>query len=206
MEDDMIAHDVPKWYIDSCKKIAYMFPKAHAVAYVIMALRIAWFKIYYPLEYYATYFSLRCDAYDIKTMIEGKEAIRDRLTRIKNMIKEKDRALTTKDESLEEVLEVALEMTTRGYSFANLSLTHSQAKNFIVDKEHDALIPPLMVLDGLGMAAAESFVVAREKSPFISKEDMMKRTQINSTQLKMLEQLKVLDELEEENQMQFKLF
>ena len=206
MEKEMIAHDVPAWYIDSCKKIAYMFPKAHAVAYVIMALRIAWFKIYYPLEYYATYFSLRCDAYDIKTMIEGKDAIRSKLEHIKIMIKERSRDLTKKDEALVEVLEVALEMVCRGYSFSSISLTKSDSKNFIVDKEHDALIPPMIVIDGLGMAAADSFVKAREERPFMSKKDLIDRTQISMTQIKFLSEMHVLDELEDENQMSLKLF
>jgi DNA polymerase-3 subunit alpha (Gram-positive type) len=206
MEVEMIKHGVPKWYIISCKKIAYMFPKAHAVAYVIMGLRIAWFKIYKPLDFYATYFSLRCNVFDIKAMIAGKEAIYDRLTKIKVMIKERSRDLTQKDQDLVEVLEVALEMTARGYSFDNLSLTKSQAKNFVVDHERGCLIPPMCVIDGLGQTAAESFVRAREEKPFLSKQDLLNRTQINNTQIRALEELHVLDELEEENQLSFKLF
>ncbi len=206
MEGLMVEHNIPKWYITSCKKIKYLFPKAHATAYVVMALRIAWFKVHYPLEYYATYFTVRCDAYDIQAMIEGHDAIKERLERIRTMIKERSRDLTNKEKDLEEVMEVALEMTARGYSFSNISLDKSEAKKFVVDHDNNALIPPYTVIDGLGGAVANSIVEARNKQPFISKQDFINRTQINTSQIKIFEEMHVLDELDEDNQLAFKLF
>ena len=118
MEADMRAHDVPDWYIDSCKKIKYMFPKAHAAAYILNAVRIAWFKVHHPLLYYATYFTVRAEDFDIDAMTSGANAIRKRI----NEINEKGLDASPKEKSLLTVLELALEMCERGFSFKKIDL------------------------------------------------------------------------------------
>ena len=205
---EMLNHGVPQWYIDSCKKIKYMFPKAHAVAYVTMAMRVAWYKVYRPLEYYATYFSTRCDAYDIETMIKGKESIKARFLDIQSRKANYTTAkeVTNKEESILITLESALEMTARGFKFANIDLYKSDSKNFIVDAENNALIPPFSSVDGLGEAAAKSVVEARKNGEFLSIEDLTSRTQLNGTNIKMLEKLGVLKNMQAKNQLELDLF
>ncbi len=206
MKAVMKAHNVPDWYMDSCLKIKYMFPKAHAVAYVMMALRIAWFKVYYPLEYYATYFSTRCDAFDIHTLLGGYEAIRDKILEIRDKKSKRDPSLKKKDEDLIDLFDVALEMTARGYTFSNIDIDSSHSKNFVVDHETNSLIPPFICIDGLGESVGDSIMEARKNGPFLSKEEILKRTQLSLTCFKTLEQLGVFKDLNEENQLQFNLF
>lgn len=207
-EEEMIKHNVPDWYIASCKKIKYLFPKAHAVAYVTMAMRVAWYKVYRPLEYYAVYFSTRCDAYDIETMIQGKEAIKARFLDIqtKKANYNTARDVTNKEESLLITLESAIEMTARGFKFANIDLYRSHYKNFVVDHETNSLIPPFSAVDGLGEAAAKSVVEARENGEFLSIEDLTARTQLNGTNIKVLEKLGVLKDMQPKNQLELDLF
>ncbi|MGM9913373.1 PolC-type DNA polymerase III [Floccifex sp.] len=200
--EEMKKHNVPDWYIDSCQKIKYMFPKAHAVAYVMMAVRIAWFKVHMPLVYYCQYFSIRCDSYDIKTMIAGEEAIRQRMTDIKRAREDKTQSVSDKENAIYDVLELALEMTLRGYHFSNISINRSAANEFILDPDDDkAIIPPFTSLDGLGDNVGKSVVAAREDRPFLSKEDVLKRTQLSKTLLDRLDQMGALEGLDEENQM-----
>ncbi|MGI6608197.1 MAG: PolC-type DNA polymerase III [Erysipelotrichaceae bacterium] len=197
----MKEHDVPDWYIDSCLLIKYMFPKAHAVAYAMNAVRVGWYKVHQPAAYYAVYFSVRCDAYDIETMIQGKHAIYNRLKGIKDR-EDKGEELSKKEEDLILVLEIALEMYVRGYHFNNISLEKSQATNFIIDPDDKfGLIPSFTSIDGLGAAVAYSIVEQREVQSFISKEDLLKRTSVNNTQIAALERMGVLDNLAEENQL-----
>ena len=207
-EEEMKKNNVPDWYIASCKKIKYMFPKAHAVAYVTMAMRVAWFKVYRPLEYYAVYFTTRCDAYDVETMIKGKESIKTKFLDIQsrkaNYATAKD--VTNKEESLLTTLESAIEMTARGYKFSNIDLYRSEAKNFVVDHATNSLIPPFSELDGLGEAAAKSVVDARKNGEFLSIEDLTQRTQLNGTNIKMLEKLGVLKDMQPKNQLELELF
>jgi len=199
---EMYAHDVPTWYVDSCRKIKYMFPKAHAVAYVMMAVRIAWFKANMPIYYYAVYFSCRCDSYDIRTMINGVDAISARMQGIETRIKEQDRTITNKEREIYSVLEVSYEMQRRGFTFTNVDLMKSEAGRFVVDKNDPTrIIPPFDSIDGLGKNVALSIVEERKKKAFISKEDLMKRTQINNTLLKELEDMGVLKNLQDTNQM-----
>ncbi len=199
--DQMREANVPDWYIDSCLKIQYMFPKAHAVAYVLMAVRVAWFKLYYPREYYATYFTTRCSTYDIETMIEGKDAVSEKMLDIQDRMM-KRLEVTSKEKELIAVFEMALEMFERGYYFANIDLIESDASRFSLSK-HDAqaIYPPFTSLDGLGENVALSIVEARKDGAFISKEDLMKRTQINQTTLKKLDLMKVTNALQEQNQL-----
>ena len=200
----METHQVPQWYIQSCLRIKYMFPKAHAVAYVIMAVRVAWFKVYHPLIYYASYFSLRATAHEYETYVGGTSAIVQRLKDIQRRLQDNQlkSSVSHKEEELVSSLEVAYEMYARGFSFSNLDINRSQATHFIVDPQ-DArlLIPPFIVLDGLGENVANSIVQARHERPFMSKQDIQTRSQLNQSLIKKLEQLKVLDDLDDANQM-----
>ncbi|MGB7594768.1 MAG: PolC-type DNA polymerase III [Erysipelotrichaceae bacterium] len=200
----MREKNVPEWYIESCLKIKYMFPKAHAVAYVLMAVRVAWFKVHHPEYYYAVFFTLRCTSYEIETMIKGAESINARMRDITERLGDNElkKSVTGKEQDLMTTLEVAYEMACRGLHFANIDLYKSQANDFIVDEEHrNRILPPFTVLDGLGLNVAKSIIEAREKAPFISKEDLLTRTQLNGTQLRKLEVMGVLKGLQDENQM-----
>ena len=200
--EEMKKHNVPDWYIDSCLKIKYMFPKAHAVAYVMMAIRIAWFKVHMPLVYYCQYFSIRCDSYDIQTMIAGTTAIKQRMSDIKRAREDKTQKVSDKENAIYDVLELALEMCLRGFHFSNVSITRSAATEFILDPDDDkAIIPPFTSLDGLGANVGNSVVAARNEKPFLSKEDVLKRTQLSKTLLDRLDQMGALEGLDEENQM-----
>ena len=202
-EQLMIEHKVPAWYIESCKKIKYMFPKAHATAYVIMAVRIAWFKVYYPEYYYVSFFTLRCDAYEIETMIKDARSIKSRMDEIQLKMNSNDptQKPSKKEIDIFNTLEVCYEMTSRGYRMSNIDINRSLASDFSVNQEdHHEIIPPFVILDGLGQNVAESIVKAREERAFISKEDLLNRTLLSQTLLRKLESLGVLDGLEESNQ------
>jgi len=194
-------HGVPDYYIEACDKIKYLYPKAHAVAYATMAVRVGYFKVYYPLEFYAVWFSARCDAYDIKAMLGGKDAIIARYEQINRMINSRTEKVSNKDKAIHTMLEIAIEMAERGYKFDNIDLYKSDATSFILDKENGALIPPFIVIDGLGEAAAQSVIEARKDGQFSSKEDLLKRTKLNGTNVEDLAAIGVLDNLEESNQM-----
>lgn len=198
---DMKAHEVPDWYIDSCQKIEYMFPKAHAVAYVMMAMRIAWCKVYYPAEYYAVFFSCRCDAYDIETMLAGPDAVYEKMQDIQNR-KANRMEVTNKEEALEDTFEICMEMFLRGFHFSNISLDKSEAVNFIVDPDdRKCIVPSFNAIDGMGENVARSIVTARNEHSFLSKEDLQKRTQINYSQMLFMERIGALDGLSDEDQL-----
>ena len=201
-EELMRANGVPEFYINSCKKIKYLFPKGHAVAYVTMAIRVGYFKVYHPLEFYATFFSVRSKQYDIVPMINGKEAIISRLEELKTKSRNgRGEKLSPKEEEQNKTLEVALEMVQRGYSFGNVSLYKSDAVNFVVDHENNRLIPPFITLDNLGESAAQSVIEAREQGKFTSKQDLLRRTKLSSTNVNDLDKLGVLVELEDTDQL-----
>lgn len=201
---EMKKYGVEDYYIGSCEKIKYMFPKAHAVAYVMMAIRIAWFKVHKPIYYYCMFFSLRCDAYDIVAMINGEASIRSVMSNIQARLNNPE---TKRDVSKKEIdtftcLELALEMNLRGYRFANIHLMKSAAVDFIPDPEDpNRIIPPFASIDGLGENVAFTIVEARKKGAFLSKQDLSNRTALNGTNIKKLEELGVLKELQNENQM-----
>ena len=199
-EKIMSEHQVPPWYIESCKKIKYMFPKAHAVAYCIMAVRVAWFKVYHPEFYYVSYFSLRCDAYELETMIKDADLIYARMQEL--MAKINAREANKKEKDIFDTLEVCYEMVSRGYKMTNIDLYRSLATEFCVnpDNNHE-IIPPFKVLDGLGDNVAESIVEARKEREFLSKEDLMNRTLLSNTLCKKLDNLGVLKGLDDSNQM-----
>ncbi len=195
--DTLIEHKIPEYYIESANKCKYLFPKAHAVAYVTMAVRIAWYKVYQPLAYYATFFSTRSKQYDIEAMIKGKDAIIERLELIKEL--KNKRMQSPKDDEIEKTLHIALEMAERGYEIENIDLYKSDAKNFLINEKTHKLIPPFIVIDGLGLNAAISVVEART-SEFYSIEDLLARTKLNSQNIENLRKLHVLDDLPENDQ------
>ncbi|MEF9967564.1 MAG: PolC-type DNA polymerase III, partial [Longicatena sp.] len=200
----MKACGVEDWYIDSCLKIKYMFPKAHATAYVMMAIRIAWFKVHKPQYYYCMFFSIRCDAYDIETMIKGELAIRKKMTDIDDRLKSNElkRDVTKKDKDIYNTLELALEMILRGFYFENINLNKSASNEFIVDPDNEnRIIPPFTSIDGLGENVADTIVEARKKSVFLSKEDLQRKTSLSGTLIKKLESMGVLEGLQDEDQM-----
>ncbi|WP_164215489.1 PolC-type DNA polymerase III [Virgibacillus sp. YIM 98842] len=192
---EMKKHGVPDWYIESCKKIKYMFPKAHAAAYVLMAVRIAYFKVHYPIFFYAAYFTVRADDFELDTMIKGSQAIRNRI----ESIEAKGNDAPPKEKSLLTVLEISLEMCERGFQIGKVDLYKSSATEFIVDG--DTLIPPFNAVDGLGTNAALNIVKAREDGEFLSKEDLQKRSRISKTVLEYLDNHGCLEGMEEKNQL-----
>ncbi len=170
MEQAMREHDTPEWFIDSCKKIKYMFPKAHAVAYVVMALRIAYFKVFYPVEYYACYLKRNAEDFDGARMVAPLESIR----LMQKELAALDKAERDKKEGEAGMLEILVEMLCRGIKLEPVSLYRSDAEEFIVlDKTH--ILPPLSSLSGLGLNAAKNLCEARAAGPFISQEDMVRR-------------------------------
>ena len=193
--EEMKKHGVPDWYIDSCKKIKYMFPKAHAAAYVLMAVRIAYFKVHYPIYFYAAYFTVRAGDFELDTMVKGSEAIRARIKEIQ----QKGFDATPKEKNLVTVLELSLEMCERGYGFKNVDLYRSSATEFLV--EDNQLIPPFNAVDGLGTNAAINIVNAREDGEFLSKQDLRERSKISKTVLEYLDNFGCLEGMPDENQL-----
>lgn len=197
MEEEMRRNNVPNWYIWSCKQIKYMFPKAHATAYVLMAVRIAYFKVHYPLEFYATYFSVRADDFDLEIMGKGYDAIRAKIEEIEA----KGFQAAPKEKALLTVLEMALEMTARGYKFLPLDLYKSDATRFTVVKEENGLLPPFGALDGVGGSAARGIAEASKQGPFLSIEDLQDRSRASKTVIEVLEGFGCLKGLPESNQL-----
>ncbi|MBU4693219.1 PolC-type DNA polymerase III [Mycoplasma sp. CSL7491-lung] len=197
-QSELKKNNIPEWMIKSMLMIEYMFPKAHATAYVIMAWRIAWFKLYKPLEYYSTYLSIRVSEFDIKVIVDDFKAVKinEKINEI-NKLKDKKKL----DEDLLVTLEIAREIYARGYKISNIDLMKSKADEWIIDYENNALIPPFTSVKGLGLAAAQKLVQAREERPFISKEDFKLRSGVNKTITNVLDELGVLKDLTETNQM-----
>ncbi|MEH7387909.1 PolC-type DNA polymerase III [Bacillus sp. JJ1521] len=193
--EEMKKNNVPDWYIDSCLKIKYMFPKAHAAAYVLMAVRIAYFKVHLPLLYYAAYFTVRADDFDVEAMVRGSSTIRARIEEINA----KGLDAAPKEKTLLTVLELALEMCERGFAFNKIDLYRSSASEFIIDG--DALIPPFNSIPGLGTNAAINIVNAREQGEFLSKEDLQKRGKVSKTIMEYLDNLGCLANMPEQNQL-----
>ncbi|MDD2208328.1 MAG: PolC-type DNA polymerase III [Bacilli bacterium] len=192
-------YNIPDWFIESVETIEYMFPKAHATAYVTSALRIAWFKVYQPLIYYCAYFSIRCYAFEVDTLIKGENGIRNRIVELES----KGYEITNKELDILDTLYSALEMVVRGYTFKNIDLEKSAAKNFIITEEKDALIIPFSALDGLGENAAKQVIKERELNRFISIEDVQIRGKINSTTIDKMRNLGVFKNMPESSQLSF---
>ena len=193
---EMEAAGIESWFIESCGKIKYMFPKAHAAAYVISAFRVSYFKVHHPLWYYCSYFSVRVDDFDIETMIKGYDAIKSKIAELEAKGKE----ATNKEVSIIETLKIALEATARGIKFAPLSVTESGAKNFVIKDDH-TLIPPFRTIDGLGLTVAEKIVEEREKNAFLSIEDLQKRGKVSATLIDKMRMMGMLDNMDESSQL-----
>jgi len=193
----MRSHEVPEWYIDSCKKIKYMFPKAHAAAYVMMAFRIAWFKVHIPQAYYATYFSIRAKAFDAEFMIFGKEKVKERMKEIEIMGYD----AAPKDKDMYDDLEIVLEMYERGFRFLSIDLYKSHATKFQL--EEDGIRPPINSISGMGNVAAEGISIAAKEKIFNSVEDVRKRSKIGNAAIELLRKFDCLNGLPESDQMSF---
>lgn len=191
--DAMKAAGVPQWYLDSCLKIKYMFPKAHAVAYVTMAFRIAYCKVHYPEAFYIAYFSVRADDFDASIMAEGM-AVAER-TMQELIDKKKDGSITPKEENLIPILEICIEMYARGINFVPVDLYKSHATDFI--QTENGILPPLNALPGMGENAAKSIMAEREKAPFKTREELRIRTGVTKTVMELLEANHCLDGLPE---------
>ena len=197
-EQLMKDYNVPDWYIESCKLIKYMFPKAHATAYVIMALRIGWFKVYRPIYYYSGFFSRRASAFDVEAMASGFEAIKAKLVELD--IKIKNHTASAKEEDTFAALLLAIEMVARGMKFKQMNINDSEAINFKVLDDKKSLLIPFGALDSLGPSIAHSIVEARNEHPFTSKQDVLKRTKLNATQFERMNAMGVFDGLPDDDQ------
>lgn len=193
--DEMKNCKVPQWYIDSCLKIQYMFPKAHAAAYVISAVRTAFFKLYHPIEYYATYFTVRADEFDIELVCQGYEAIYRKIVEIEQL----GFQAPPKEKNMLPVLEMALEMAARGFSLKPIDLYRSEATKFIVDG--NSLIPPFSALGGIGDNAARNIAAAREHGEFLSIEDFQQKSKASKTIVELLTSMGCFRGLPESNQL-----
>ncbi len=195
-EEAMKAQNVPDWYIWSCKKIKYMFPKAHAAAYVMMAWRIAYCKINYPLAYYASYFSIRASAFSYELMCQGQSHLE------KNMADYKRRGdagtLSKKEQDTYKDMKIVQEMYARGFDFVPIDIFTAQSRNFQI--VGDKLMPSLNSIDGLGEKAADAIVEAAKDGPFLSKDDFRQRTKVSKTIIDMMDELNLLGDLPESNQ------
>ena len=194
-EEEMLRHDVPDWYIWSCKKIKYMFPKAHAAAYVMMAFRIAWYKIFYPLAYYAAYFSIRASAFSYELMCLGQEKLEHYL----DDYKKRGDSLSKKEQDSLKDMKIVQEMYARGYEFLPLDLYQADARRFrILDGK---LMPSLSTIDGLGEKAADAVMEAAQEGRFLSKDDFRDRTKVSKTVIDLMSDLGILGDLPESNQL-----
>ncbi len=193
-EASMKELSLPDWYIDSCNKIKYMFPKAHAVAYVMMSFRIAYFKVHHPEAFYATYFTIKAADFDGQLILSGKENIKEKILEIES----NGNMATAKEKNLQNVLEVALEMYARGFKFENVDLYRSDSDRFIIGE--NGILPPLKGLDGVGENAARKIVEERDVSKFMSIEDLVKRAKVSRTVIEALANHGCLCSLPESNQ------
>ncbi|MDI3547173.1 MAG: polymerase subunit alpha, Gram-positive type [Halanaerobiales bacterium] len=191
----MRENNVPEWYIDSCKKIKYMFPKAHAAAYVMMAFRIAYFKVHYPEAFYATYFTTKAGDFDAQLISQGYEHI----LKVKQKLEERGNDLTAKEKGVLTILEIVIEAMARGIKFTTVDLYRSDAYRFKITD--DGLLPPLVSLEGLGNSAAASIAATREEGEFTSIEDLVNRTRISKTVVEIMQKHGTLEGLPEKNQL-----
>lgn len=195
--EEMKAHDVPDWYIWSCKKIKYMFPKAHAAAYVMMAWRIAYCKIFHPLAYYAAYFSIRANGFSYVLMCQGYEKLMYHLTDYR----QRADTLSKKEQDTLRDMRIVQEMYARGFEFTPIDIYTASARNFqIVDGK---LMPSLSSIDGLGEKAADAVVFAAADGAFLSREDFINRSKVNKTVCDLMGELGLLKGLPDSNQLSF---
>ncbi len=203
-KEDMIAHDVPDWYIWSCEKIKYMFPKAHAAAYVMMAWRIAYCKVHYPLAYYSAYFSIRAKAFNYELMCMGRDSLEENLAAYKKRKKDAEdkvpgaTPLANKEQDQLADMRVVQEMYARGFEFEPIDIFKVKSKHFqIVDGK---VMPSLTSIDGIGESAADSIVEGAKGGPFLSRDDFMARCKVGKTVAELLFRLNILGDIPESNQ------
>ena len=198
MEAAMNEQHVPEWYIDSCKKIKYMFPKAHAVAYVMMAFRIAWFKVHRPLAFYSAYFSIRAKGFDASCMIKGDKVCLDKMTELRG--KERDKTISAAEKDMMTTLEVCHEFYRRGFTFEPMDVYKSDATRFLVTET--GLIPPFTSMPGIGEQAALSIVEERKNGKFLSAEELIVRCpKASKAVVELLEQIGALGSMPKTTQM-----
>ncbi len=197
MEEAMVANNVPEWYIESCKKIKYMFPKAHACAYMMMAFRIAYFKIYYPLAYYAAFFSIRASDFDYEKMCQGKAHLLECMAELKS----KGDSRTAKDDGMYDDMRLVLEFYARGFEFMPIDVYKAKARHFqIIDGK---LMPSLGSINGLGGKAAEQIYDVASRERFVSRDDFKHKCKVGDTIAKTMAELGILDNLPESDQISF---
>ena len=195
LQERLKEKDVPDWYIDSCKKISYMFPKAHAAAYVMMAYRIAYCKINYPLAYYGAYFSIRADAFSYELMCQGKE----KLNYYMNDYKKRSDSLTNKEQDTLKDMKLVQEMYARGLEFMPIDLYRAKAKDFqIIDGK---LMPSFASIDGMGDKAAEAVELAAKDGKYLSLDDFRQRTKVSKTVIDLMSDLGLFGDLPQSNQL-----
>ena len=186
---------VPTWYIDSCNKIKYLFPKAHAAAYVTNAFRIAWFKVHIPKAYYCAYFTIRADAFDSEIMCNGQDKVKNKMREIELL----GNAATDTDSAMYETLEIVNEMYARGIKFLPIDLYKSSAKRFLM--EDDGIRPPLNSLPGFGTIAAEGIEKARQDGIFDSIDELKIRAKLGKSGIELLRNAGCLKGMTESNQL-----
>ncbi len=194
--EEMKKDDVPDWYIGSCQKIKYMFPKAHAVAYVMMSFRLAYYKVHHPAAFYATYFTIKAEDFDADLIVKGLGSIKSKIDEINELGNE----ATAKEKNMLTVLEVAYEMYARGIQISRVDIYKSDAKEFKVI-DNNTILAPMIALQGVGENAAIHIKEERENGEFISKEDLRKRTKISKTVIETLTLHGSLDNMSEKNQL-----
>ena len=192
---EMRKHEVPEWYIESCLKIKYMFPKAHAAAYVMMAWRVAYCKVFYPLAYYAAFFSIRASGFSYELMCQGRDKLEFHLADYRKRMD----TLSKKEQDTLRDMRIVQEMYARGYEFMPLDIYRAQANHFqIIDGK---LMPSLSSIDGMGDKAAEGVAVAAAEGPFLSREDFRNRSKISKTLCDLMADMGLLGDLPESNQL-----
>ncbi len=194
-EEAMREQRIPEWYIASCKTVKYLFPKAHATAYVMMSFRIAYYKVYYPEAFYATFYTVKLEDFDADLLVKGKEAVKVKWIEIDRL----GNNATTKEKNLMTLLEVVYEMYLRGIKLLPVDLYRSEAGRFLVTP--DGILPPINALQGVGASAAQSIAAARGQAPFISIDDLRDRAKVSKTVIEIMKTHGTLSQLPENNQL-----
>lgn len=195
VQKDMAEHNVPDWYVWSCEQIKYMFPKAHAAAYVMMAYRIAYCKINYPLAYYGAYFGIRADAFSYEIMCQGKEKLQYYI----DDYNRRSATLSKKEQDTMKDMKIVQEMYARGFEFEPLDIYKAQATKFLI--VNGKLMPPLSSIDGMGEKAAEAVAEASKDGTYLSLDDFRQRTKASKTVIDTMVELGILADLPASNQL-----